>query len=66
MPTGLLVRRFLLAFAIATVAIGLAQWLKGHAIDYCIREALAWGLVTAVVYTSVLAWKLRRACAAGK
>ena len=59
MASTLFVRRFLQAFAIASVAIGLAQWLKGHPVDHCIREALAWGLVTAVVYTAVLAYKLR-------
>lgn len=59
MSQGLLLRRFLQAFAIAAATIGLAQFLKGHALDYCVREALAWGLATAVVYTAVLAWKLR-------
>ena len=60
MSTTFFVRRFLLVLVVATAVIGLAQYLKGHTIDYSIREALIWGLVTAVVYTSVLAYKLRR------
>jgi len=59
MSVSFFVRRYLLVFAVATVVIGLAQYLKGHTLDYCIREAITWGAISALVYTSVLAYKLR-------
>ena len=59
MGMSFFVRRFLWAFVIATVVIGLAQYLKGHPMDYAVREALIWGLISALVYISVLAYKLR-------
>ena len=57
-PTFFL-RRFLQALAIAVVVIGAAQYLKGNTIDHSIREAVIWGLVSATVYTAVLAYKSR-------
>lgn len=64
MGTWFFIRRFLAAFAIATVVIGLAQYLKGHSVDYALREALVWGVISSLVYTSVLAYKLRHLRAA--
>ena len=66
MDTWFYVRRYLAAFAIAAVVIGVAQYLKGHAVDYAIREGLTWGAISSLVYTSVLAYKLRHLRAAAK
>jgi hypothetical protein len=60
MTISFYVRRFLLAFAIAAVVISLAQYLKGHTMDFSIREGLLWGVISAAVYTGVLAYKLRK------
>jgi hypothetical protein len=59
MTTSFFVRRYFLAFVIAAVVIGVAQYLEGHTVDYSVREALIWGPISALVYTSVLAYKLR-------
>jgi hypothetical protein len=59
MSLAFFVRRYLLVFAIAAVVIGIAQFLKGRTPDYSIREAIVWGAISALVYTCVLAYKLR-------
>ena len=66
MDTRFYVRRYLAAFVIATVVIGVAQYLKGHSFDYAIREGLTWGAISSLVYTSVLAYKLRHLRAAAR
>ena len=59
MSVSFFVRRYFFAFAIAAVVIGVAQFLKGHTPEYSIREAIVWGAISALVYTCVLAYKLR-------
>ena len=59
MSKSFFVRRYLLVFAIAATVIGLAQYLKGQTLNYAVREALIWGAISSLVYTSILAYKLR-------
>ena len=54
------IRRFILAFAIAAIVIAVAQMLKGHPVAFSVQEGLLWGGVSSVVYTFVLAFKLRK------
>lgn len=61
MPVSFYLRRFALAFAIASISIAAAQLLKGHALALAVPDALLWGAITGAVFTGVLAWKLRRA-----
>ena len=60
MPFFFFFRRFLLAFAIATIVITVAQLLKGHPFGLAAPDGLLWGAISAAVYTLVLAYKLRR------
>lgn len=59
MPSSFYVRRFLLAFVASALVISTAQFLKGHALALAVPDGLLWGVVTAAVYTLVLAYKLR-------
>jgi hypothetical protein len=59
MSIAFYVRRFLLAFVIAAIVICLAQYLKGHTLEFSLREGLIWGVISSAVYTGVLAYKLR-------
>ena len=60
MSTSFYIRRFLVAFAIAAFVITVAQFLKGHAAAFAVREGLLWGVISSAVYTGVLAYKLRK------
>jgi hypothetical protein len=51
--------RFLVAFVVSATLISAAQFIKGHALALAIPDGLLWGAITAAVYTSVLAYKLR-------
>ena len=57
-------RRYLLAFLVASTIISVAQFLKGHAWELSVPDGLLWGAISAGVYVAVLAYKLRNACAA--
>ena len=59
MPLSFYLRRFLLAFAVSSVVIAVAQYLKGHPVELAVPDGLLWGAISSVVYTSVLAYKLR-------
>jgi hypothetical protein len=65
MPSSFFIIRFLRAFAVATVAIVLGQYLKGHPFVPAALDGLLWGAITAAVYTGVLAWKLRDSACIG-
>ena len=62
MGTGFLVRRWLLAFAIASVAIGASHWLRDRGVTFAVREGLLWGAIGASTYVAVLVYKWRRRC----
>ena len=59
MPLSFYVRRFLLVFVVASIVISAAQMLKGHPIELAAPDGLLWGAISSLVYTSVLAYKLR-------
>jgi hypothetical protein len=58
-------RRFLLAFLVASTRHLVAQFLKGHAWELSVPDGLLWGAISAGVYVGVSAYKLRNACPAG-
>ena len=60
MTISFYLRRFVVAFAIAAAVISFAQWMKGHDAAFAIRAGVFWGVISSVVYTGVLANKLRR------
>ena len=64
MGASFFVRRYVLVLVLASVVISLAQYLKGHTVAYSVREGLTWGAIASLVYTSVLAYKLRHLRAA--
>lgn len=64
MGASFFVRRYVLVLVLASVVISLAQYLKGHTVAYSVREGLIWGAIASLVYTSVLAYKLRHLRAA--
>lgn len=59
MGTSFWLRRSLFAFVVAAIVIAVIQLMKGHALDYSITQGLVWGLISSLVYISVLAYKLR-------
>ena len=59
MAASFFVCRYVLVLVLATVVISLAQYLKRHTVAYSVREDLTWGAISSLVYTSVLAYKLR-------
>jgi hypothetical protein len=59
MGTSFWVRRFILSFFAATILITGARLLRGYPLDYAMQEGLLWGVFSSVVYTLVLAYKLR-------
>jgi hypothetical protein len=59
MGTSFWVRRVLFSFLVATLFIAAARLLRGHPLDYAIKEGLLWGAFSSLVYTLVLAYKLR-------
>ncbi len=54
------IRRFVLVYLIALVAIGAAQWLRGRSIEVAAEHALIWAAVSAVVFISVRLYHARR------
>jgi hypothetical protein len=66
MPLSFYARRFLQALVIATIVVTTAQYLKGHALNLAAPDGLLWGTITAAVYTSVLAYKLRNSACHAK
>jgi len=54
------IRQFLLALVGAFLLIGASHLIRGRGVDYAIREAALWAVLTAVVYTVVFAVNLRR------
>jgi hypothetical protein len=60
MPLTFFVRRFLIAFVIATTVISVAQLLKGHPVALAAPDGALWGAISSAIYTLVLAYKLRR------
>lgn len=62
MGTGFLIRRWLQAFAIASLAIGASHLLRDRGLDFAVREGLLWGAIGASTYVAVLVYKWRHRC----
>lgn len=60
MDTTFWIKRFLAALVVAIAVICAAQLLKGHTFAYALREAAIWGILTAMVYTAALFYRIRR------
>ena len=52
--------RFISVLIGASLVIFIAQYLKSDNAHYALTQAIIWGPATAVVYTSVLFFKLKR------
>jgi hypothetical protein len=59
MGTSFWVRRLVFGFLVATILITGARLLRGHPLDYALKEGLLWGVFSSLIYTIVLAYKLR-------
>ena len=59
MGTAFWIRRYLTAFVVAAFVIAVAQLMKGNVFEYSITQGLVWGIVSSLVYISVLAYRLR-------
>ena len=62
MGTGFLIRRWLAAFAIASLVLGASHLLRDRGLDHAVREGLLWGAISASVYTAALVYRWRRRC----
>lgn len=54
------IRRFVLVYLIALVAIGAAQWLRGRSIEVAIGHAMVWAAISSVVFVSARLYQARR------
>ena len=54
------IRRFLTIFIAAACVITGAQWLKGHALGWSVRQGVLWALVSATIFTTSRIWQARR------
>lgn len=54
------IRRFVLVYLTALVAIGAAQWFRGRSIEVAIEHALLWAGISSVVFVSARLYQARR------
>lgn len=54
------IRRFVLVYLVALVAIGAAQWLRGRSIEVAMEHALVWAAISSVVFVSARLYQARR------
>lgn len=60
MGTVFWIRRFLAVLLLAGVIIAIAQWVKGHTIQYAIAQGAIWGCTSAVIFTVARIYQSRR------
>ena len=60
MGTIFWVKRFVVILFGAFAVITVAQWLKGHALDYALTQGAVWGLVSASIFTVARFFQARR------
>jgi hypothetical protein len=60
MGTAFWIRRFFHVLVLAGVVIALAQWVKGHPLQFAATEGLIWGSISASVFTVARIYQSRR------
>ena len=60
MGTTFWIRRFFTVLVLAGVIIALAQWMKGHTLQYASAQGAIWGFIAAVVFTGARIYQSRR------
>jgi hypothetical protein len=60
MGTAFWIRRFLTVVVLAGVIVALAQWAKGHSVQYACTQGAIWGSVSAAVFTVARIYQSRR------
>jgi len=60
MGTTFWIRRFFTVLVLAGVVIALAQWAKGHTLQYASTQGAIWGFIAAVVFTVARYFQARR------
>ena len=60
MGTAFWIRRFFTVFILVGVILTLAQWAKGHALQYAVTEGTLWGGISAAVFTVARIYQSRR------
>ncbi len=60
MGTAFWIRRFFTVLVLAVVFIALAQWARGHTIQYAVTQGVIWGCIAAAVFTVARIYQSRR------
>lgn len=60
MGTVFWIRRFLTVLALVSVIVALAQWAKGHTVQYATAQGAIWGCISAAVFTGARIYQSRR------
>lgn len=60
MGTAFWIRRFLTVLALVGIIVALAQWAKGHTLQYAITQGAIWGCISAAVFTVARIYQSRR------
>jgi hypothetical protein len=60
MGTAFWIRRFVTVLVLAAAVIALAQWLKGHTLQYAGTQGLIWGFISAAAFTAARIYQSRR------
>jgi len=54
------IRRFFMVLVLAGLIVTLAQWAKGHSLQYAITQGAIWGSVSAAVFVAARIYQSRR------
>lgn len=54
------IRRFFMVLVLAGLIVALAQWAKGHSLQYAITQGAIWGSVSAAVFVAARIYQSRR------
>jgi hypothetical protein len=60
MGTAFWIRRFFTALVLVGFIVVLAQWAKGHTLQYAATQGVIWGPVSAAVFTVARIYQSRR------
>lgn len=60
MGTAFWIRRFFTVLILAGAVITLAQWTKGHPLQYALTQGAFWGSLSAAVFTVARIYQSRR------
>ena len=54
------IRRFFMVLVLAGLIVALAQWAKGHSLQYATTQGAIWGSVSAAVFVAARIYQSRR------